>query len=158
MTRHCMMSWKWCRLPPKGGEIDWCTERFFQSVTRFVRWHFGKFHRPVGWYCSYLLRMQALANCIDIHDKTLRQSRKNALYVRRGNVSSTLLFITNLLHNLGTSTAKDQISPTRYEGLKHSLLNYYLEWQFSIWIYRVTQHVVSKVLLTIDTKIEVLFQ
>ena len=37
------------------------TERFFPSVARFGRWNFGKFPRPIGWYCSYLLPSYCLA-------------------------------------------------------------------------------------------------
>ena len=49
---------------------------FFHFVARFGRWQFGKFPRPVGWFCSYLLPRHALANCIEIHNKTSRQSGK----------------------------------------------------------------------------------
>ena len=53
------------------------TERFFNFVARFGRWHLGKFPWPVGWYWRYLLPRQANANC---NDKTWRQSGKNTLY------------------------------------------------------------------------------
>ena len=52
---------------------------FSPSVARFERWLFGKFPRPAGWYCSYLLPRQAIANCIKIHNNTSRQTGKNAL-------------------------------------------------------------------------------
>ena len=35
---------------------------------------------PNGWYCSCLLPRQALATCMEEHNKTLRLTGKNALY------------------------------------------------------------------------------
>ena len=56
------------------------TECFFCSVARFGWWLFAKFHRPVGWYSSYLLPMQANGTFQNVIFQTLRQSRKNTLY------------------------------------------------------------------------------
>ena len=57
-----------------------CTECFFCSVARFGWWLFAKFHRPVGWYSSYLLPMQANGTFQNVIFQTLRQSGKNTLY------------------------------------------------------------------------------
>ena len=56
-----------------------CIVSVCQYIARFGRWNFGKSHRPVGWYSSYLLPIQTDGTFQNVIFQTLRQSGKNAL-------------------------------------------------------------------------------